>query len=66
MDETSGIALPSSTAVPSYQIEHEEGRIHFLLRLPIEAEDDGRECLWRPDQPGFNSRFVSNGALVEE
>jgi hypothetical protein len=43
MDETSGSALALKTGVPSYQVEDEEGRIHLLLHLPIEEEneDDG-------------------------
>ena len=66
MDETSGIALALKTGVPSYQVEDEEGRIHFLLHLPIEEENEDRWCLWRPDHAGFDSRSIFNGALVEE
>ena len=57
MDETSGIALPLKTGLPSYQVEDEEGTIHILLHLPIEEENEDRRCLWRPDQAGFD--FVS-------
>lgn len=66
MDETSGIALALKTGVPSYQAEDEEGRIHLLLHLPIEEEQEDRWCPWRPDQAGFDSRSVFNGELVEE
>jgi hypothetical protein len=52
MDETSGIALPVRTGGPSYQIEDEEARIHLLLHLPIDEENEDRWCLWRPDQAG--------------
>ena len=45
MDETSGIALALRTAVPSYQVEDEEGRIHLLLHLPIGEENEDRWCL---------------------
>jgi hypothetical protein len=38
MDETSGVALPLKTSVPTYQVEDEEGRIHLLLHLPIAEE----------------------------
>jgi hypothetical protein len=62
MDETSGIALALKTGVPSYQVEDEEGRMQLLLHLPIEEENEGRGCLWRPDQAGFDSRSVFNGA----
>ena len=48
-DETSGIALALKTAVPSYQVEDEEGRIHLLINLPIDEENEDRWCLWRPD-----------------
>ena len=53
MDETSGIALALRT-VPSYQVEDEEGRIHLLINLPIDEENEDRWCLWRPDQAGFD------------
>src|ERR1700752_3322758 len=66
MDATSGVALELKTGVPTYQVEDEEGRIHLLLHLPIEEENEDRWCLWRPDQGGFYSRCVFNGALVEE
>lgn len=66
MDETSGIALALKTGVPSYQVEDEEGRIHLLLHLPIQEEHDVRWCLWRPDQAGFDSRSIFEGALIEK
>ena len=66
MDETSGIALALKTGVPSYKVEDEEGGIHILLHLPIEEENEDRWCLWRPDQEGFASRSIFDGALVEE
>jgi hypothetical protein len=65
IDETSGIALALKTGVPSYQVEDEEGRIHLLIHLPIEAGEH-RWCLWRPDLAGFDSRSIFDGALVEE
>ena len=65
MDETSGIALALKTALPSYQVEDEEGRIHFLLHLAIEEQNEDRWCLWRPDHAGFDSRSIFEGALVE-
>ena len=67
MDETLGASLALSCSVPSYQVEDEEGRIHLLINLPIDEEDEDRWCLWRPDQgAGFDSRSVFDGALVEE
>jgi hypothetical protein len=67
MDNTSGVALDLKTGVPSYQVEDEEGRVHLLIHLPIEADEDvNRWCLWRPDQAGFDSRSIFEGALVEE
>jgi hypothetical protein len=66
MDETSEIALALKTGVPSYQVEDEEGRIHFLLHLPIEEQNEDRRCLWLPDQAGFDSRSIFEGAPVEE
>jgi hypothetical protein len=45
VDETSGIALALKTGFPSYQVEDEEGRIHLLLHLPIEEENEDR---WYP------------------
>jgi len=66
MDETSGIALALKTGVSSYQVEDEEGRIHLLLHFPIEDKNQDRWFLWRPDQDGFNSRSIFDGALVEE
>jgi hypothetical protein len=42
MDETSGIALALKTGVPSYQVEDEEGRIHLLINLPIDEENEDR------------------------
>jgi hypothetical protein len=66
MDETSGIALALKTGLPSCQVEDEEGIIHLLLHLPFEEESENRWCLWRPDQAGFDSRSIFEGALVEE
>jgi hypothetical protein len=66
IDETSEIALLLKTGVPSYQVEDEEGRIHLLLHLPIEEEHEVRWCLWRPDQAGFDSGSILDGALVRE
>ena len=66
MDKVSGVALDLETGVPCYEVEDEEGRIHLLLHLPIEEENGDRWCLWRPDQAGFDSRSIFDGALVEE
>jgi hypothetical protein len=60
MRETSGIALALKTGVPSYQVEDEEGRIHLLLHLPIEEQNEDRWCLWRPDQAGFDFSVLSH------
>jgi len=46
--------------------EAEEGRIHLLLHLPIEEENEDRWCLWRPDHAGFDSRSIFESALIEE
>ena len=40
MDETSGIALALKTGVPSYEVEDREGRIHLLINLPIEEQNE--------------------------
>ena len=66
MDEISGVALALKVGVPTYQVEDEEGRIHLLLHLPIDEENEHRWCLWRPDQVDFDSRSIFEGALVEE
>ena len=66
IDPTLGESLQLATGVPCYQVEDQEGRIHLLLHLPIEEENVDRWCLWRPDQAGFDSRSVFDGALVEE
>lgn len=66
MDEMSGVPLTLRTAVPSYQVEDEEGRIHLLLHLPIEDDNENRWFLWWPDQAGFDSRSIFDGAMVEE
>jgi len=52
-DKTSGVALDLKTGVPTYQVEDEEGRMHLLIHLPIEANEH-RWCLWRSDQAGFD------------
>ena len=66
IDAVSGVALDLDTGVPCYQVEDEEGRIHLLLHLAIGEEHEGRWCLWRPDQSGFDSRSIFYVALVEE
>jgi len=66
MDETSGVALALRGGVPTYQVEGEEGRTHLLINLPIEEADENRWCLWRPDQAGFDSRSIFEGALAGE
>ena len=40
IDKISGVALDLKTGVPCYQVEDEEGRIHLLLHLPIEEENE--------------------------
>ena len=65
MDESLGTSLALGHGIPSYQVEDEEGRIHLLLHLPIRDENEDRWCLWRPDQAGFDSRSIIQGALVE-
>jgi hypothetical protein len=65
-DQTLGSSLALRTSVPTYQVEDEEGRIHLLLHLPIDEENEDRWCLWRPDQAGFDSRSIFDRALVEE
>ena len=64
MDATSGVALELKTGVPTYQVEDEEGRIHLLIHLTIE-EDEDRWCLWRLDHADFDSRSIFDGALVD-
>jgi len=66
MDKVSGVMLDLGTGVPCYQVEDEEGRIHLLLQLAIGEENENRWCLWRPDQTGFDSRSIFEGALIEE
>ena len=66
MDETLGASLGVRPGAPAYQVEDEEGRIHLLIHLPIEEQNEHRWCLWRPDQVGFDSRSVFDGAMVEE
>ena len=64
-DQTLGASLRLRTGVHCYQVEDEEGRIHLLLHLPIEEQNEDRWRLWRPDQAGFDSRSIFVGALVE-
>jgi hypothetical protein len=66
IDKISGVALDLKTGLPCYQVEDEEGRIHLLLQLPIEGENGGRWCLWRPDQAEFDSKSIFEVALVDE
>jgi hypothetical protein len=66
IDETLGASLRVNPGVPTYQVEDEEGRIHLLIHLPIEEQDENRWCVWRPDLSGFDSRSIFEGALVEE
>ena len=66
MDATSGVALELKTGVPTYQVEDEEGRIHLLIHLAIEEQNEHRWYLWRPDHAEFDSRSIFEGALVEE
>jgi hypothetical protein len=61
----SGLALDLKTGVPCYQVEDGEGKIYLLLHLPIDEENETRWCLWRPDQAGFDSRSIFEGALIE-
>ena len=66
IDKISGVALDLQSGVPCYQVEDEEGRMHLLLHLIIEEENEDRWCLWRPDLAGFDSRSIFEGALVDE
>jgi hypothetical protein len=65
MDDGLSVPLKLSSGVPCYQVEDEEGRIHLLIHLPIEAGEH-RWCLWRPDHAGFDSRSIFEGALVND
>jgi hypothetical protein len=56
------LPLALKTGVPSYQVEDEEGRIHLLLLLAIEEENNDRWWLWRPVLAGIDSRSVFEGA----
>jgi hypothetical protein len=60
IDRTLGASLTLETGVPSYQVKDEEGRIHLLINLPIEEENEDRWCLWRPDQAGLDSSALSH------
>jgi hypothetical protein len=66
MHETSDVTLALQTGLLSYQVEDEEGRIHLLIHLAIEEQNEHRWCLWRPDHAGFDSRSIFEGALIEE
>jgi hypothetical protein len=65
MDATSGVALKLKNGVPTYQVEDEEGRTRLLIHLPIKEEQEDRCCLWRPDQAGFDLRYIFDGTLVD-
>jgi hypothetical protein len=65
IDAVSGVALDLKTGVPCYQVEDEEGRMHLLLHLTLEEDNEERWCLWRPDQAGFDSRSIFDAALIE-
>ena len=54
------VALALKGGVPTYQVEDEEGRIHLLLHLPIEEQNEDRWCLWRPDLAGFDFSVLSH------
>lgn len=58
IDETLGASLRVNPGVPCCQVEDEEGRMHLLLHLQIEEENEDRWCLWRPDHAGFDSRSI--------
>ena len=45
MNKVSGVALDLGTGVPCYQVEDEEGRIHLLIYLTLDEENEGRWCL---------------------
>ena len=66
MDDGLSVPLQLGSGLPCYQVKDEEGRIHLLIRLPIEEDNEDRWCLWRPDQAGFDSRSIFDRALVEE
>ena len=48
MDATSGVTLELKTGVLTYQVEDDEGRIHLLIHVAIEEQNEHRWCLWRP------------------
>jgi hypothetical protein len=45
IDETLGASLRLKPGVPCYEVEDEEGRIHLLLHLAIEEENEDRWCI---------------------
>jgi hypothetical protein len=66
IDKISGVALDLKTGVPCYQVEDEEGRIHLLVHLPIEEENEERCCLRLPDQAALDSRSIFYCPVLEE
>ena len=45
IDKVPGVGLDLETGVPCYQVEDEEGRIHLLIYLTLDEENEGRWCL---------------------
>ena len=63
---SNSVALALKTGVSAYQIEDEEGRMHLLIHLPIEEQNEDRWCLWQPDHAGFDSSSIFERALIEK
>jgi hypothetical protein len=66
IDQDFGASLTLRTDVLATKSRTRKVRFYLLLHLPIEEENEDCWCLWRPDQAGFDSRSVFDGALVDK
>jgi hypothetical protein len=51
--------------IPVYRVADEEGKIHLLLNMPEDEDEDEHWLLWRPDNKAIDPNFIFVVALID-
>jgi hypothetical protein len=65
IDKVSGVALVLETGVPATKSKTRKAEFIYFFNSQSGRTMKNRWVLWRPDQAGFDSRSIFEGALVD-